>query len=89
MQAQDITGPQIRAARGALCWSVQDLADKTGVGTATIVRYESVFGVPPSRKGNLQALRQAFESAGIEFIGAPEDGPGIRIRLPKPAQDQL
>jgi transcriptional regulator with XRE-family HTH domain len=80
MQAEELTGQQIRAARGALNWSVQQLADKTGVGSATIVRYEQFVGIPKSRKDSLSEIRKTFETAGIEFIGTPEDGPGIRIR---------
>ncbi len=80
MQVPFVTGSQIRAARGALGWSVQELAGRTGVGTATIVRYETAEAVPPSRKGNLQTIIKEFETAGIEFIGTPDDGPGIRIR---------
>lgn len=79
MQDRELTGVQIRSARGALGWSVQDLAERSGVGTATIVRYESAAGVPRSRKNNLNVIRNTFEAAGIEFIGTPEDGPGIRI----------
>ena len=74
-----ITGEQIRAARGALNWSVRELAHHSGVATATIVRYELEAGVPKSRKDNLAVLRQTLEAAGIEFIGTPDDAPGIRI----------
>ncbi|QFS84811.1 helix-turn-helix domain-containing protein [Roseivivax sp. THAF197b] len=75
-----ITGQQIRAARAALNWTVQDLADATGVGSATIVRYEAVpRGLPKSRKNNLETLRSCFEAAGIVFVGSPDEGPGIRI----------
>jgi len=59
------------------------LAEKTAVGTATIVRYEAATGVPPSRKGNLECIRLALEVAGIEFIGTPDDDPGIRIKTRK------
>ena len=31
----------------------------------------------------LEKIRHTFESAGIEFIGTPEDRPGIRIGSPK------
>lgn len=79
MQEQQITGLQIRAARGALNWSVQNLSDSSGVGTATIVRYEIALGIPNSRKNNLERIRKTLESAGIEFIGTPDNGPGIRI----------
>ena len=74
-----ITGHQIRAARGALNWSVQRLADETSVGTATIVRYEQFEDVPRSRKDSVELIKAALETAGIEFIGTPDDGPGIRI----------
>ena len=77
MQAETIIGAQIRAARGALNWSVKDLAERTGVGTATIVRYEMAEGVPPTRKGNLDLIRRALEAAGIEFTGSAQGAPGI------------
>ena len=75
-----ITGAQIRAARAALRWSTDVLAERSGVGARTIARFEQVDGIPPSRSSNLQDVKKALESAGIEFVGAPEDGPGIRIR---------
>ena len=82
MQEIEITGYQIRAARGALNWSVGDLAERCGVGTATIVRYETSVGVPVTRMGNLRKIQRALEAAGIEFIGSPDDAPGIRIHSP-------
>jgi hypothetical protein len=27
------------------------------------------------------SIKSALENAGIEFIGTPEDGPGIRTRI--------
>ena len=81
MQDQVLTAHQIKAARGALGWSVQDLADRAGVGTATISRYELANAVPKTRKGNLEKIRATFETAGIEFIGSPDDRPGIRIGM--------
>ena len=80
MQEPSLTGRHIRAARGALNWSVQDLAERTNVGTATIVRYEAEEGTPKSRKGHLETIRAALESAGIEFIVTPDGAPGIVIR---------
>ena len=73
------TGPQLRAARNALGWSIERLSEISGVSMRTIIRYEDVEGVPPSRSGNLETLVSALESAGIEFIGTPDDAPGIRI----------
>lgn len=70
---------QIRAARNALCWSIENLSEATGVSVRTIIRYEDVDGVPANRSGNLEKLVTALEFAGIKFIGTPDDGPGIRI----------
>jgi transcriptional regulator with XRE-family HTH domain len=73
-----ITAGQIRAARAALRWSVQQLADKSGVSIQTIKRFEAVEGIPQSRTHTLLQIKGALETAGIEFIGSAEDGPGIR-----------
>ena len=72
-------GPQLRAARNGLGWSIQELANFSGISVRTIIRYEDCSGVPATRSGNLEALIETLESAGIEFIGTPDDGPGIRI----------
>ncbi|TCP58379.1 hypothetical protein EV663_1302 [Rhodovulum bhavnagarense] len=78
-----LTGRQVRAARAVLRWSVKELSERSGVGFATIVRYEEQVGVPRSRKGNLEKLRLVFETAGIEFVGTPDDRPGLRIGTPR------
>jgi transcriptional regulator with XRE-family HTH domain len=75
-----ITGLQIRCARAALRWTAAQVATAAGVGIQTVKRFEAYDGVPPSRSSSLQAIRGAMEAAGIEFIGTPDDGPGIRIR---------
>ena len=49
----------------------------------TIKRYEALDGIPPSRTSSLVDIKAALESAGIEFIGTPEDRPGIRVELRK------
>jgi len=66
--------------RGALNWSVRDLAEKAGVGTATIVRYEKCQGVPRTRNDNLAKIISVLKRASIEFIGTPDEAPGIRIQ---------
>jgi ribosome-binding protein aMBF1 (putative translation factor) len=63
-----ITGAQIRSARAALGWSVQELADRAAVATKTIMRMESVVGVPQSRTKTLLDIKAALESGGIEFV---------------------
>ena len=73
-----ITSGQIRAARAMLKWSAAILSQKSGIGTATIQRMEVMDGVPSGNVRTLAALQAALESAGIEFIGSPEDSPGVR-----------
>jgi transcriptional regulator with XRE-family HTH domain len=81
-----LTGLQIRAARAALGWSAVVLAEKAGVAMKTIARFEQVDGVPPSRSSTLLDVQKALEAAGVEFIGTPEDGPGIRLRRAAPRE---
>ena len=74
-----ISGIQIRAARALLGRSAQDTAERCGLTRETIQRLEKTADIPPSRTQSLLDLRKAFEDAGVEFIGAPGDGPGVRL----------
>lgn len=77
-----IASEQIRAGRALLRISVLELSQASGVGVATIKRLEATNGLPSANARTLDALAKALESMGIEFIGAPEDGPGLRLRKP-------
>jgi transcriptional regulator with XRE-family HTH domain len=61
-----------------LNWSRKDLAEHSGVSFASMMRLESFEGVPASNFKTLESVKQAFEKAGVEFIGAPERGAGVR-----------
>ena len=74
-----ISTAQVRAARVMLRWTAQDLADKSGVGVATIRRMEVLEGVPSGQVRTLIAIQQTLEAAGVEFIGTPADRPGVRL----------
>ena len=78
-----ITSAQIRAARGMLDWSRKQLAEHSGVSFASMMRLESFEGVPASNFKTLESIKLAFEKAGIEFIGTPEEGAGVRWRTSK------
>ena len=80
-----VTGLQIVAARHALRWTALELADRARVSVSTIKRIEVRDGVPSVNAPNLVAVQSALEAAGVEFIGTPDDGPGLRMRTP-PAQ---
>jgi len=78
-----LSSGQIRAARALLRWSAQDLADKSGIGVATIRRLELQEGVPSSNTKTLENLQRVLEVAGIEFLGDPNNLPGARLNTNK------
>jgi len=39
-----------------------------------------MVGVPTGHVRTLMAIKAAFETAGIEFLGNPEDGAGVRFK---------
>ena len=78
-----ITSAQIRAARAMLDWSREQLSDNSSVGISALMRLESAEGVPSGNIKTFEAVQKAFEIAGIEFIGSPEDGAGVRWKSKK------
>ncbi len=72
------TSYQLRAARAILRWSIEDLSQKTGIGTTTLKRFESGDGVPNGHLRNFETIKGVLEKAGIEFLGSPEEGAGVR-----------
>ncbi len=81
-----ITSDQIRAARALLRWSGKDLAERTGLGFSTLMRLEVLEGVPSAQAKTLETIQKDFEGAGIEFIGTPKDGAGVRWKLTPPTK---
>jgi hypothetical protein len=79
-----ISSAQLRAARALLRWSALDLANASKVGVATIRRAEVVEGEIPVTLANEAALRQALQSAGVEFTNG--ERPGVRLSPTAPEQ---
>ena len=75
-----ITSSQLRAARALLKITAIDLASISGVGISTIKRFELSDGVPSGNIKTIDSLKKALEKAGIEFIGTPDDKPGVRLK---------
>ena len=80
-----VTTQQLRAARSALRWSIEQLSQHSGVSVRTIKKVEAIETGSSVKDSTIQKLKTALETAGIEFIGSPDDRPGIRIGLPKHA----
>jgi transcriptional regulator with XRE-family HTH domain len=79
-----ISAAQIRAARALLGISAAALAKISGVDLRTIQRFESIVGVPKSRSGTLQRIKDTLEAAGITFVGDPETSPGVQLQHSSP-----
>ncbi len=75
-----ITSEQIRAGRALLRISVVQLAHLSNVGEATIKRIEAGRGLPAANIKTLDSIIKAFQHAGVEFIGSPDDRPGVRFK---------
>ena len=62
--------------------TVRALAEKSNIAFSTLVRLESAGNDNPA--GNIETFKKlinTFEQAGIEFIGTPEQGAGVRWRI--------
>ncbi len=75
-----ITSEQIRAARQLVRLTADQLAKASGVGVATIRRFELMKGVPSGNARLVESIQKALEIAGVEFIGSPDDRPGVRLK---------
>jgi len=72
---------QIKAGRVMLGWSAVQLAERAGVSSATIKKYETQNGIPNANTRILNAVKLVLESAGIEFTGDPLVNPGVTLRI--------
>jgi transcriptional regulator with XRE-family HTH domain len=57
--------------------SVREVAARAGVSTHTLNRLENGEELKPK---TLQAIRQALEAAGVEFIDENGGGAGVRLK---------
>jgi transcriptional regulator with XRE-family HTH domain len=80
VKAKRLTSAQLRAGRALIRWSAEDLAHHSSVGVTTIRRAELADDETSMTAANDQALRQALEAAGVEFIDENGGGPGVRLR---------
>jgi len=71
------TSYQLRAARAILRWSLEDLSEKTGIGTTTLKRFESGDGVPNGHLRNFENIKKALEKEGIQFTSSIDGDLGV------------
>lgn len=77
-----MTPEQCRMARAGLGLGVRDVAGLAAVSTNTVTRLERGENLHPR---TLEAIRQALEAAGVEFIPENGGGPGVRLKKAEPA----
>jgi hypothetical protein len=75
-----LASAQMRAARGLIRWSAEDLARETALSVTTIRRAELTEEETSMTAANDLAVRRALEAAGVEFIDENGGGPGVRLR---------
>jgi len=73
---------QVRAARGYLGWSAEQLAEHAGVSFSTVRRVETP-GERGVREQSVAAIRTALERAGITFTTGSDGRTGVSL---KPAE---
>jgi PAS domain S-box-containing protein len=79
LDAEEPTGPLIKAARALLDWSIEDLASHSCVSISSVRRIESELKVVV-RNSTAERLLQALKEAGIEFHQADDFGTFVRLR---------
>jgi transcriptional regulator with XRE-family HTH domain len=74
-----LTPEMCRAARALLSWNPQQLASAAGLTRTTVHRFETGGAI---RLSSAEAMLQALQNAGLEFIPAGaksmDGGPGLR-----------
>lgn len=75
-----LTGEQIRAARAILRMDQKDLAKASKVSLETVKRLEKMRGGVSAYGRTLDAIKDALEGAGVEFISADNGGAGVRLK---------
>jgi transcriptional regulator with XRE-family HTH domain len=73
-----ISSEQVRAARALLRWEQKDLAAASKISLPAIKRMETVRGPLAAQARTVEAIREAFASAGVEFTNGGQ--PGVRLK---------
>ena len=78
-QTSMVTPAQLRAARALVDWSREELAEKSGVSSETVKRFE--FRGSNPKLTTVLAWRRTLQRAGVEFVDDDGvKGPGVRLR---------
>jgi transcriptional regulator with XRE-family HTH domain len=81
-----ISPQQSRSARAWLGWTLEELAVRSRVSVASLVKFERGTRVPQERTS--RDIRRAMEEAGIEFLFDGAKAVGVRTRPVDPDSDR-
>lgn len=73
-----MTPGQCRAARALVGLEQGEIADRAGIARATLIDFEKGQRTP--RSATVAAIRAALETAGVVFLDANGNGPGVALR---------
>lgn len=74
----NLTPSICRSARALIGWTIEQLAEASGVGVSTIISFEAGQRVPI--RSNQVALERTFVEAGVIFLEADmNDGRGLKL----------
>tara|TARA_B100000963_G_scaffold358210_1_gene382301 strand:- start:45992 stop:46228 length:237 start_codon:yes stop_codon:yes gene_type:complete len=74
-----ISGLQIRLARAALRWRVDDLSQKSGIPWARIQLIERSNSIEKNSEEKLKKIKTCFENNGIIFVDGDNTKEGYVI----------
>jgi transcriptional regulator with XRE-family HTH domain len=77
-----MTPAQSRAARALIEWTQPRLAEAAKLGLSTVVDFEKSRRTVSQEA--VDAIRQALEESGVEFIPENGGGPGVRLKKGRP-----
>ena len=72
------SGPELRAARALLGWSMQDMAAAAEISVSTVKRLED--GEISIRASNMARVVQALQAGGVSFLMADRGRIGVALR---------
>ncbi len=79
-----LRGEQLRAARALLRWTLKELSDRASasepVSIDALRKWEAVDGSIRGISAKVDAVVRVLEAAGVIFIPANGEGPGVRLR---------
>lgn len=79
-----LTGAQLRAARGLLAMSAEELAKESGLSLRTMRRVEKGHGTVQIKDGTENKIVSLLEARGVIFVPADSAGEGVRLRIDPP-----